>query len=201
MDLLDDTAVFVVGDHGENIGDHGLMDHQYSLHDTLLHVPLIVRYPDVFEPETRSSLVELRDLYPTIAGLVGASVSGTGVSTVNLADPGGRDEAFAEYRFPQPSMTSLRDSVTTLQEGYERLDRTLRSVRTDDWRLIEADDGSVSLYRAGDETTDLADDRIEVVEDLRGRLNDHGIELGRGAERATEVSDAHEERLEALGYI
>lgn len=45
-DVLADTVVIVVGDHGENIGEHGLMDHQYCLYDTLLHVPLVVRYPE-----------------------------------------------------------------------------------------------------------------------------------------------------------
>jgi arylsulfatase A-like enzyme len=32
----------VVGDHGENLGDHGLFAHHSSLHETLLHVPLVV---------------------------------------------------------------------------------------------------------------------------------------------------------------
>ena len=42
---LDRTLLIITSDHGENIGDHGLMSHAYSLHDTLIHVPLIVRYP------------------------------------------------------------------------------------------------------------------------------------------------------------
>ncbi|NOZ71994.1 MAG: sulfatase, partial [Chloroflexi bacterium] len=39
---LEDTIVIITADHGENIGDHGLMDHQYCVYDTLAHVPLIV---------------------------------------------------------------------------------------------------------------------------------------------------------------
>ncbi|GAB3684711.1 hypothetical protein GCM10028857_14070 [Salinarchaeum chitinilyticum] len=70
--LLEDTVVFVVGDHGENLGDHGLMDHQYSLHDTLTHVPLVCHSPDgVSFPATGDGLRELRDLYPTILDLAG----------------------------------------------------------------------------------------------------------------------------------
>jgi arylsulfatase A-like enzyme len=34
--MLDDTVVVVTSDHGENIGDHGLMDQKMSVHDTLL---------------------------------------------------------------------------------------------------------------------------------------------------------------------
>ncbi|MBU1074432.1 sulfatase, partial [bacterium] len=46
--LDDDTIVIVTSDHGENLGDHGLMDHQYSVHETLLAVPLVVYVPDAW---------------------------------------------------------------------------------------------------------------------------------------------------------
>jgi len=38
----EDTVFAVTADHGENVGDHGLMDHQYCLYDTLVHVPLVL---------------------------------------------------------------------------------------------------------------------------------------------------------------
>lgn len=46
--ILDRTLLIVTSDHGENIGDHRLMSHAYSLHDTLIRVPLIIRYPECF---------------------------------------------------------------------------------------------------------------------------------------------------------
>ena len=33
LGVLDETAIVIVGDHGENIGEHSLMDHQYCLRD------------------------------------------------------------------------------------------------------------------------------------------------------------------------
>jgi arylsulfatase A-like enzyme len=36
------TLVAMVADHGENLGDHGLYNHNSSLHQTLLHVPLVL---------------------------------------------------------------------------------------------------------------------------------------------------------------
>jgi arylsulfatase A-like enzyme len=36
------TVVAVVADHGENLGEHGLFAHNSSLHETLLHVPLVL---------------------------------------------------------------------------------------------------------------------------------------------------------------
>ena len=43
--FLDDTLMIVTADHGENLGEHGLLGHEMSLHETLLHVPLVVRWP------------------------------------------------------------------------------------------------------------------------------------------------------------
>ena len=45
--LLDNTLVIITSDHGENIGDHNHLDHVFSLHDSVLHVPLILLDPDV----------------------------------------------------------------------------------------------------------------------------------------------------------
>jgi arylsulfatase A-like enzyme len=42
---LDDTAVVITADHGEEFWDHGRFFHGQSLYDELLHVPLIVRLP------------------------------------------------------------------------------------------------------------------------------------------------------------
>ncbi|HYS78260.1 MAG TPA: sulfatase, partial [Candidatus Dormibacteraeota bacterium] len=88
--LLDRTIVAVAGDHGENIGDHHMMDHKLSVHDTLLHVPLLLRYPPrVPAGQTIASLVQLHDLYPTILGLAGvAPPSGVAVEAVPLPGTG-----------------------------------------------------------------------------------------------------------------
>ena len=72
---LDDTVVAVVGDHGENLGERGLVGHQFSLHRSVLHVPLIVRYPGVVAEGARGdALVRLGDAPPTLLGLAGVGV-------------------------------------------------------------------------------------------------------------------------------
>ncbi|MHC5015702.1 MAG: sulfatase-like hydrolase/transferase, partial [Planctomycetota bacterium] len=43
--LLDRTLVIITADHGENLGDHDLLGHDFCVYNTLLHVPLIVRLP------------------------------------------------------------------------------------------------------------------------------------------------------------
>ena len=73
-DWLDKTLVVVVGDHGENIGDHGLMEHQLCLYETLLRVLMILRLPGEIPADTRRlDPVQLVDLFPTILDLAGVA--------------------------------------------------------------------------------------------------------------------------------
>ena len=43
---IGDTVIVVVSDHGDSLGEHAALGHEYSLYDTLLHVPLMIRYAE-----------------------------------------------------------------------------------------------------------------------------------------------------------
>ena len=43
--LLDNTLVIILSQHGENFGEHGLLVHSGSIHEPLVHIPIIMRYP------------------------------------------------------------------------------------------------------------------------------------------------------------
>ncbi|MEO0597604.1 MAG: sulfatase, partial [Chloroflexota bacterium] len=47
-DELENTMVIIVADHGEGHGDHGYKGHSFVVFQELVHVPLIVRYPERF---------------------------------------------------------------------------------------------------------------------------------------------------------
>lgn len=84
--LLERTVVIVTSDHGENLGEHGLTDHMFSIHRTIRHVPLVVRYPDRFEPGTRvTDVVRLEDLHPTLLEICGLPTPGD-IDGVSLLD-------------------------------------------------------------------------------------------------------------------
>ena len=84
--LLGNSLVAVTSDHGENLGDHGLLDHRASVHDTLLHVPLVIRAPGRFEGgRTVARQVSLMDLHPTLLKAAGVkSPPGTGLDALPL---------------------------------------------------------------------------------------------------------------------
>lgn len=45
-DILDDTIVVINGDHGETLYDHECWFDHHGIYDNVLHVPLIIRYPE-----------------------------------------------------------------------------------------------------------------------------------------------------------
>lgn len=72
MGQLDNTIVVVTSDHGELFGEHGLDHHSNSLYTQVLHVPLVIRFPERVPAGFRvSKPVTLRDVPATIASLVG----------------------------------------------------------------------------------------------------------------------------------
>jgi arylsulfatase A-like enzyme len=65
------TIVIVTADHGELFGEHSLFTHGNSLYLPLLHVPLLIRAPDLPRGVRVATPVTLRDLARTILDLAG----------------------------------------------------------------------------------------------------------------------------------
>jgi iduronate 2-sulfatase len=68
----DSTIVIFTSDHGYHLGEHDFWA-KVSLRDESAMVPLIVRVPGK-QPAVCQSLVELLDLYPTLANLCGLEI-------------------------------------------------------------------------------------------------------------------------------
>lgn len=77
--IMDDTVVVFLSDHGELLGDHGMLlkstDAYPILYDNCLHVPLIFRVPGAPAGQVVESAVELVDLAPTILEATGLEMA------------------------------------------------------------------------------------------------------------------------------
>jgi arylsulfatase A-like enzyme len=209
-DEWDDTVVVITGDHGENIGDHGLMDHQYCLYETLLHVPLIVSGGAFLDGGEVDRPVQLTDLAPTLLDVAGIEASEArerfqGSSFHPKADVEPREYAIAEYMGPQPSMEALEKRVGTLSPRVREFDRSLRSIRGPEYKLIRGSDGLRELYRIEsdpDEETDLAAERPGITDELDDRLDKWLDSFERSeASGSVSMSQSTQDRLEDLGYL
>jgi len=69
---LEDAIVVLVGIHGEEFFEHGSAGHGRNLHEQSIRVPLMIRAPSLLAPGKVTAPVDLLDLAPTLADLVGA---------------------------------------------------------------------------------------------------------------------------------
>ncbi len=75
LGLADETIVVLWGDHGWNLGDHGLWC-KHCTYETSMRAPLILRGPGVAEDRKVDDLIEFIDIYPTLCDLTGLSKPG-----------------------------------------------------------------------------------------------------------------------------
>ncbi len=68
----DNTLILFMSDHGEMLGDHGLLLKGCRFYEGLVRVPLVWAWPGQIRAGLRSSaLVELTDIFPTLLELCG----------------------------------------------------------------------------------------------------------------------------------
>jgi arylsulfatase A-like enzyme len=74
-DMWDDTVVVVTADHGEQAGDHGLLE-KLGFFEQSFHIPCIVRDPRRSAARGRAvgHFTEAVDILPTICDLIGADI-------------------------------------------------------------------------------------------------------------------------------
>lgn len=206
--ILEETLIVVVGDHGENIGDHHLMEHQFSLNETLLRVPMIFRLPGVFTPgETSAAPVQLIDVLPTILDVVGVQrEQGDQLDGTSLLDkrPLESRPVFAE--FMRPVMQRGIYERLDPRFDFDRLNRRIKSLQVGNMKLIAAEGGEEELFdleRDPGETRDLAQNHPEELLILRRRLDaliTHGWTPGKLGNLADVDEDTLRE-LRSLGYV
>jgi arylsulfatase A-like enzyme len=155
-------------------------------------------------------LVQLIDIVPTLLDEVGieaaefqSQLQGRSFHPDAESDP--RNRVIAEYMSPQPSMEALEKRVGVLPESVSRYDRSLRALRTREWKLIRGSDGTRELYHVTEdpgETDDLVESNPDRVETLEREL-DEWLDSFERADDSSDVDMRQEtkDRLEDLGYL
>ena len=104
--LRDNTLVIFTADHGEHLGDHGLIGKGAPGTDSCARVPLLVRYPDrIPAGQVRAELIEQVDVAPMVLDYAGVQRPPLfqGRSFRSLMEGGdyqARSSAFIEFRMP-----------------------------------------------------------------------------------------------------
>ncbi|WP_204114461.1 sulfatase [Shimia biformata] len=166
---LDNTIVIFISDHGEWLGDHGLLLKGPMLYDGLLRVPCLIAGPGIAGGKVVKDPVNTIDIRSTVADLCGiAAEPDNGASWRPLFDgSGSRDFALSEYE-----VDAIRSAV----------DLDLRTVKTARYRMsvdLNTETGELyDLQEDPDEMVNLFDDagqgavRRELMEMIHARADD-----------------------------
>ncbi len=190
--LLENTLLVFTSDHGEALGDHGHVGHISQLYEELIRVPLVMVWPDRLPRGlVVDDAVALVDLLPTVVDLLGIDTA-----------PGLRGRSLVPLLRGERLPSRPVIAETYRPEAYS----DKRAVIADGVKYIFTDHDQewhevYDLTSDPSERTDLAASRQDLLDLLRGVLDD---ELGRGpwaAARDAELTEDEAARLRALGYL
>ena len=197
LDLLDNVILVVTNDHGEELFDHGKLDHGHSLYDELIRSPLLIRHPASFPAGRFEPPVSTIDIAPTVLELLGIQPPPNYQGRSLLA-------ALQGAAPPAPSYAIAEH------------DDTLRSIRLGPYKLILSSEGDTELYdlrRDRGEQHNLARFRPVALRACETHLFE-GLRIPRALERPNGMAASIQfragtakpdrallEHLRALGYF
>jgi arylsulfatase A-like enzyme len=176
---LNNTLIIITSDHGENLGEHGHFAHVFSIHNTLLKIPLIVMPPGGMPAgSVRHDTAQLLDLFPTVLEWCGVEYEGSRVGRDLFAEGAetASTYAMAEYYYPR-QVLAVFDPEELLANGekFHPFMKRLRALQNGEYKLTWGSDGSRGLFRIDKdpgETVDLLarNPFHPAVEDMVARL-------------------------------
>jgi iduronate 2-sulfatase len=112
LGMREEVIVVLMGDHGWQLGEHGLWV-KHCNYETSLHAPLLMRAPGLAQGRRAEGLVEYLDIYPTLCDLTGVPapqhLQGTSLRP-QLTHPDAAGKKYVHARF--------RSGDTVITERY-----------------------------------------------------------------------------------
>ncbi|MFN7951252.1 MAG: sulfatase [bacterium] len=198
LGVLERAWLVVTSDHGEAFGEHGRFEHNSTVYEEMVKVPLLVRPPGGAQRATRiGEPVGLVDLAPTVLAWAGQPVPAEMAGRPLPLAPGARYAA-------RPRPITLRSASPPVRFG----------ITDGDWKYVRPLDDSAASSIASEELYDLAADPRERTNlagtrgDVLARFRESAAqELARqrahaAAPRTLEAMPSETgDALRALGYV
>jgi arylsulfatase A-like enzyme len=214
LGVYDKTLIIITSDHGEYLGTHNRLAHGLGLHDQVLHVPLIARYPKLFKPGTTyDTVVSLIDIYETILSFAKNKERPKGMPKSQLLfdlKKGFRPNVFAEFRFPLHLLINA-----SLRENNSKLFIEQKTIRSKTDQLIWKSRGEPEFYNMIEDPLQLSNlysKANKKAETMSQQLVSHFKSLNyipyhtsQDVKKGTDISEKEKrellERLRGIGYI
>jgi len=152
LGLDKNTVLIISADHGEMLGEKGLMNHTQGLYEPVVHVPLMIKDPEKPEEAGRrvKQLVQRIDLMPTMLDMAGVPYDNLGLQGKSLVPLMENPQApWREYGFARSKRNLARLTDLELDE---------RVVRDACWKLHHY------LYKDGYELYNICADPLETMD-------------------------------------
>ena len=138
--------VYVLSDHGENLGDHGHISHVFNLYDSNVRIVLLGRGPGIAAGKRDTQLVGIRDLYPTLLAAAGLPAPASNGETYDLRGPLPEQRLLgAALDVPKLTIESFPDEMERAPQ-LEMHKRELEAVISARWKMIRGSDGSCLAF-------------------------------------------------------
>ena len=195
LDTDRETVFLVTADHGEMLGDRGLLAHNLVVDDALVNVPLVATGLDELAVAD-VDLVQHTDLMRTL--LEAADADTDGVQGLDLRTE--RREFAISQRGPTDFGAYLERDASFDTSRFHRA--LLTGLRTGSHRYQLSEDRA-ELLALPDETTDVSEKEPELAAELNQLLDEwlvtEGVPVGEA--RDAEFDDAMRRQLSDLGYV
>jgi arylsulfatase A-like enzyme/Flp pilus assembly protein TadD len=185
------TAIALLSDHGESLGEHGEAEHGFFIYNSTVRVPLVVKPPagSGIRPGKLENPVETTAVAPALLELAGVKdeIQKQFVSPGLFAKPS-PDAAYSETFYPFSSF------------GWS----PLRSLQTSKYHYIEAPTRELyDLSEDPQEKNNLAAQQTATAGVLKERLEKLSASqpMSQAGNTAAGVDPAALEKLRALGYV
>jgi choline-sulfatase len=194
--LYGNTAVIVVASHGQSLGAHGEDSHGIFLYDETIHVPLLIKLPQV-EPSAKPATsrvvakVRLVDVAPTVLEIAAIPVPSQmqGQSLLRIAKAGGGGDQPVYSRAGLPQRGFGWSPLESWRAGKYLYVRAPKPELYD----LTADPGA---------THNLAQTSKATLDTMAAQLDNFSRHFGGDVAKASaELSSSEMQKLASLGYI
>lgn len=217
---LDNTMVIILADHGESHGDHNFLGHAFVVYQELVHVPLIIHYPERFPVAKRvMTNISTRRIFHTVLDAAGvqhppldekdANANIRGLSLVRSTNGAADTEGgivLAEA-FPPTTFLNVIEHRTPALIERLHLRQVRRGVYDGSYKLAVVHDRVEGLYDVAADPSEIRNLSVEqaatassLLSKLDSFVNQNG-QHANTAESFTDVDPSVVDNLRALGYI
>ncbi|MFC1739358.1 sulfatase [Planctomycetota bacterium] len=194
MGLWDETYVIITADHGEELCERGRWSHGWSLYDTELFVPLILRWPGVLPAGRRiGGTVRLIDLMPTLIEQLNLPKVDTPQGRSLVQDIAGQPPsetimAFSEAVKARPNQWSVYYGDWKLIVDGRKKQSFLYNLAEDlveQKNLVAKNPGKLKMLK------DMLDEQVRINKELGAQVRNKEVL----------ITPEQYQRLKSLGYI